>query len=104
MDNDQAIYNAVCSRISNGNVGEVVADVARQCLDTSSLQQQIQSEAYQVSASLQRPSVLYRPALSMDGNRYCALYGENIQEGCAGFGPSPELAMMDFDRNWSKPI
>lgn len=47
-----------------------------------------------------RPSVLYRPSLSIDGNQWCALYGENLQDGVAGFGSSPANAMADFDRNW----
>ena len=52
------------------------------------------------AAQFERPSVLYRPSLSMDGNKWCALYGENIVEGCAGFGDSPADAMWDFDKNW----
>lgn len=44
------------------------------------------------------PSAVYRPTLSIDGNMYCALYGENLQEGVAGFGASPAEAMRDFDR------
>jgi len=48
-----------------------------------------------------RPSVLYRPAISLDGNCYCALYGEDLMSGCAGFGETMAEAMADFDRNWS---
>lgn len=51
-----------------------------------------------------RPSVLFRPALSIDGNQWCALYGTNIQEGVAGFGDSPANAMWDFDRNWNAKL
>ena len=47
-----------------------------------------------------RPCVLWRPALSIDGNKWCALYGANLQDGVAGFGDSPAAAMTDFDRNW----
>ena len=47
------------------------------------------------------PSVLYRPILRIDGNQWCALYGENIQDGVAGFGNSPYLAMSDFDKKWN---
>lgn len=47
-----------------------------------------------------RPSVLYRPAISLDGNQYCALYGEDLMAGCAGFGTTIEAAMRDFDKNW----
>jgi hypothetical protein len=51
-----------------------------------------------------RPSTLYKPRVYPDGNMWCALYGENIQEGVTGFGKSPELAMLDFDDNWHKEI
>ncbi len=44
-----------------------------------------------------RPSVLYRPTLSLDGNQWCALYGRNLQEGIAGFGDTPADAMRHFD-------
>ena len=47
-----------------------------------------------------RPSAVFKPRLSIDGNQWCALYGENLQEGVAGFGASPEDAMWDFDRMW----
>lgn len=45
--------------------------------------------------------VLMRPALSVDGKQWCALYGENLQDGCAGFGDTPAAAMADFDKNWT---
>ena len=51
-----------------------------------------------------RPSTIYKPRVFPDGNMWCALYGENIQEGVAGFGKSPALAMKDFDDNWYKEI
>jgi hypothetical protein len=41
-----------------------------------------------------------RPALSLDGNKWIALYGENLQEGVVGIGDSPAEAMRDFDRAW----
>jgi hypothetical protein len=47
------------------------------------------------------PSVLYRPSLTIDGDRWCALYGSNLQDGVAGFGDSPDAAMWDFNRAWS---
>jgi hypothetical protein len=47
-----------------------------------------------------QPSVLYRPGLSIDGNQWCALYGEDLQSGIAGLGDTPEMAMRDFNRNW----
>ena len=50
------------------------------------------------------PCVLYRPELSIDGNQWCALYGANLQDGVAGFGDSPELAMQDFNRAWRQKL
>jgi hypothetical protein len=41
-----------------------------------------------------------RPAIYPDGDMWCALYGEDLQRGVAGFGETPELACADFDRNW----
>lgn len=58
----------------------------------------------QAAAQHERPSVLYRPALSIDGNQWCALYGDNLQDGVAGFGASPAAAMYAFDINWNKSL
>ena len=51
-----------------------------------------------------RPSVLFRPKISRDGNMYCALLGENLQEGVCAFGDSPDAAMHAFDVAWAQPI
>jgi len=48
----------------------------------------------------ERPSYLWKPKLSQCGNQWRALYGENPQEGIAGFGDSPEKAMQAFDKAW----
>ena len=48
----------------------------------------------------QRPSVVFKPALTKDGDMWCALFGENLQEGVAGFGPRPADAMWAFDTAW----
>ena len=52
----------------------------------------------------ERPFLLLKPRVFIDGNKWCALYGENLQDGVAGFGDSPELAAQDFDRNWLAPL
>lgn len=46
------------------------------------------------------PSTLFRPKLSIDGDQWCALYGDNLQEGVAGFGDTPAKAIQDFDKRW----
>lgn len=59
------------------------------------------SAAIQIAAGChERPSAIYRPAISTDGNQWCALYGANLQDGVAGFGDSPALAMEAFDKAW----
>jgi hypothetical protein len=58
----------------------------------------------EVAAEHARPSAVFKPQLSVDGNQWCALYGNNLQEGVAGFGDSPANAMWDFDRNWSAKL
>lgn len=48
----------------------------------------------------QSPSVIYRPKITKDGNMYCCLFGDNLQDGIAGFGETPEKACSEFDRVW----
>ena len=52
----------------------------------------------------ERPSTRMKPNLSIDGNQWCALYGENLQDGVAGFGDTPAKAMLAFDRAWETPL
>jgi len=51
-----------------------------------------------------RPSVLWKPKLTKDGNRWCALLGDNIEDGVVGFGASPDEAMLAFDEAWCKKL
>lgn len=46
------------------------------------------------------PATHMRPRIFIDGNMWCALYGDNLQDGVAGFGKTPEHACADFDHNW----
>lgn len=43
------------------------------------------------------PFYMLRPKLFIDGGKWCALYGENIQDGVCGFGDSPREAAKNFD-------
>lgn len=56
----------------------------------------------QAASCYEAPSAIFKPKLMLDGNAWCALYGDNLQDGVAGFGSSPAKAMEDFDRNWFK--
>ena len=100
-DSYQAIYDAVRSRISGGNVSDALDAALREAFGNVDHHVQCALQDFQIAASeMQRPSAIYRPTIGRDGNLWCALYGENLQEGVAGFGNSPAQAMHDFDRNW----
>jgi hypothetical protein len=100
-DSYQAIYDAVRSRISNGDIGKAIHDVAWQHFDISHtvtmIRDHISAEISMVAAEMARPSVLFKPKLYPDGNMWCVLLGEDIQEGLAAFGASPDEAMRNFD-------
>lgn len=51
-----------------------------------------------------RPSILFKPDLSLDGDSWCALFGKDLQVGVCAFGSSPDEAMRNFDKAWLKPI
>ena len=101
MSDYQAIYDAVRSRIHNGDIGQAIENAIRFAgIDHAA---QMAGAAIQAAASqYDRPSVLFRPKIYMDGNQWCALYCENLQDGVAGFGESPSAAMHDFDNQWVK--
>jgi len=107
MDTYQPIYEAVRSRLSNGDIGQAVQDVLREqniahAVEMAALS--IAQDVGQAAEAYATPSAIYKPKLSIDGNQWCALYGENLQDGVAGFGDSPGHAMEDFNRNWSAKI
>ena len=45
-------------------------------------------------------SLLNQPRIFQDGDQWCALLGENIQEGICGFGYTPEAAYAEFAKAW----
>ena len=50
------------------------------------------------------PSAIYRPKIYRDGDQWCALYGDNLQDGVSGFGDSPAQAMQHFNKCWYETI
>lgn len=101
-DTYQAIYDAVRSRISNGDVGRAIQEGMH--LDGGFAIEQVRQAFQSAAYDMQRPSALYRPSIGVDGNKWCALYGANLAEGVAGFGDSPAEAMDDFDRAWNAKL
>lgn len=101
-DTYQAVYDGVRSRISNGDVGAAIHDVAWQHFDVSHLKEHAQQALYQVSNEWQRPSVVFKPSLFADGTAWCALLGDDLQIGVSGFGDTPAEAMTAFDQAFWK--
>lgn len=45
---------------------------------------------------------MLKPDVKKDGNQWCVLYGSDLQEGIAGFGNTPYLAILDFNSQFNK--
>lgn len=60
----------------------------------------VKQEWLYTAAAHSCPSAVFKPRIYPDGNQWCALYGEDLQNGVAGFGDTPVLAMENFDHNW----
>lgn len=103
METYQPIYDAVRSKIGNGDIAAAVENAMREA-NTTNYIEHVENALHCAIAEYKRPSVLWRPKIFIDGNQWCALYGNNLQDGVAGFGDSPAKAMWDFDRTWQKNL
>lgn len=45
-----------------------------------------------------------KPRVFIDGNQWCVLWGENLQDGVAGFGDSPIHAIYAFNKAMNTPL
>jgi hypothetical protein len=97
MDSYQAVFDAVRSKISGGDVDSAIRSAISD-MNLSHYVDQVMLAYKEALAEQMRPCILLRPELKIDGDRWCALYGENLQDGIAGFGKSPSDAMHDFDK------
>ncbi len=102
MSYSQELYDAVRSKIYGGDIGSAVDRVLRDCFDISFAVDQVKHEFICAAYEQQRPSVLFRPSLFADGNQWCALLGDDLQVGIAGFGDTPAAAMWAFDDAFAK--
>lgn len=100
-DNHQAVYDAVRSRIGRVDIDSVVRNACNEAFGMASHHMACIAQDYSAAAQeQQRPCVVFKPTISRDGSQWCVLFGENLQNGVAGFGESPSHAMADFDKNW----
>jgi len=47
---------------------------------------------------------LLKPSIFIDGNKWCVLYGDNLQDGIAVFGNTAKEAVLNFNKAWDKPL
>jgi len=69
--------------------------------DVSFYADQIRNAAWETAGWLSAPHSRMKPRVFPDGSMWCALYGDNLQDGVAGFGATPAAACADFDVNWN---
>jgi hypothetical protein len=76
------------------------SSISHQALMVGEAYRMAASEHQEVAMQLKRPFMLLKPKIMRVGNQWCALYGDDLQVGVAGFGDTPEKAAQDFDKNW----
>jgi hypothetical protein len=59
--------------------------------------------AQQISAYHATWFSVLKPQVFKDGDMWCALHGENLQEGIAGFGDTPAKALLAFEQAMCSP-
>lgn len=55
----------------------------------------------QASQIAMEPFTLYHPKIFPDGDQWCVLLGDSIQEGVTGFGDTPRKAAVAFNHNFN---
>jgi len=60
--------------------------------------QKMQNHSYNCERTA--PHVIHSAKVYKDGDKYCCLLGDNVQEGICGFGNTPKEACAEFDRVW----
>jgi len=84
-----------------------LSDYGRECLSALATGKQMplsdSKYSYVLSVDIP-PHMIFAPDMSLDGNKWSALFGANIQEGVVGFGDSPAEAIDEFDREWLKQL
>lgn len=106
-DSYQAVFDAVRSKIGHVDIGEAISNSMREANIGHYFEMtmhEAQRAVISIEEELTRPSAIYKPAIRLDGNKWCALYGEDLQCGVAGFGDSPAQAMDEFDKEWRKNL
>lgn len=101
-DTYDATYQAVRSRIGHCDTSEAVQSALREAFGNAD--HVIRNAMQDIASAYTDPHVVMRPKLSIEGDQWCALYGEDLMNGVVGFGASPYEAMAAFNRAWWEKI
>ena len=47
---------------------------------------------------------LLNPRIFVDGNMWCVMIGDDPMNGIQGFGKTPYLAVLDFNKSWHRKL
>jgi len=61
-------------------------------------------EANAVEAAEYNLVAILKPRISIDGNQWCVLFGENLQDGVCGFGDTAYDAVIAFKKAWHTKV
>lgn len=98
-DNYGAVYDAVRSKISNGNIGDAIESALRNA-NLSHYADMASRAAQEAAGEQMRPCVVFKAVLANSGagdTAWSATFGDLI-----AYGPNPQMAMWNFDIAWSK--
>lgn len=98
MDTYQPIYDAVRSKIHNGDIGSAVRDALGNT-DISFQVNQVKNRAIEAIAQYDTPFIIYKGKLDKRGSEWCANFGD-----IAGWGRSPAEAVEAFNKNWYEKL
>lgn len=100
-DNYQAVYDAVRSRFNGCDTSQAVESAIGNAFSNMYvIPEVVRGCISEVAIEMMRPFFLLRPKVFPDGDMWCALYGENLQEGVCAFGETPAKASTQFDIEW----
>ena len=101
----QAVYDAVRSRFSNFDSSGLIDSISSKfdiSWTMSRLENTIQDAVIE-AAECSRFAIL-KPKLYADGDMWCCLLGDNLQVGIAGFGETPYLAIVEWNKAFHKKV
>ena len=79
---------------------QIMNDINRACTSISYAMSAVEESARE----LVRDFNVIKPRIFLDGDMWCALYGDDLQVGVAGFGDSPAKASYAFDVEWNRKV